>query len=155
MVLAFRGTAHPPAGVSDPDVANLSSAEISVCDVGRRGGLPLLFEHNSRDKIGRCDASWRGVNGELRVSGVITDQRVEDQVRNGKNHGLSLGTDVIQDTAGNAFYREQQELSVCEQPRRPGCFIDTVDGKQIRTTKRFSVGGGACVTRGALAILLI
>ncbi len=152
MVLAFRGTAHPPPGHADPDVANLTSAEISVTDVGKRGGIPLLFEHNGRDKIGRCEASWMGRNGELRVSGVITDPRVESQVRSGKNQGLSLGTDVIQDTGGKALYKEQQELSVCGEPRRPGCYIDTVDGKQIRNSKRFSSAGARSTTYLPLAI---
>ena len=141
MVLAFRGTAHPPPGVADPDIANLNSAEISVTDVGRRGGIPLLWEHNNRDKIGRCEASWMGKNGELRVSGVITDSRIEAQVRAGKSQGLSLGTDVIQDSTGNALFKEQQELSVCGAPRRPGCYIDTVDGKQVRQSRQFSSSG--------------
>ena len=120
MVLAFRGTAHPPPGMSDPDIANLSAAELSLTDLGRRGGVQLLFEHNSRDRIGRCEASWEGPKGELRVAGVIKDPRVEAAVRQGKSHGLSLGTDVVQDRGGRALYKEQQELSICNEPRRPG-----------------------------------
>ncbi len=143
MVLAFRGTAHPPPGMSDPDIANLSAAELSLTDLGRRGGVPLLFEHNSRDRIGRCEASWEGPNGELRVAGVINDARVEAQVRQGRNHGLSLGTDVVQDTRGRALYKEQQELSICNEPRRPGCYIDTVDGKSVRSRRRHSASGAA------------
>lgn len=138
MVLAFRGTAHPAPGLSAPDVANLSAAELSLTDLGRRGGVPLLFEHNSRDKIGRCEASWEGANGELRVAGIITDPRVETAVRNGKHHGLSLGTDVVQDMRGKALYKDQQELSICNEPRRPGCYIDTVDGKVVRTRRKHS-----------------
>jgi hypothetical protein len=140
MVLNFRGTAHPPPGVSDPDIANLSAAELSLTDLGRRGGTVLLFEHNARDKIGRCSASWEGPNGELRVAGTITDHRVEKSIRNGQNQGLSLGTDVVQDSSGNVLYKSQQELSVCNEPRRPGCFIDTVDGKSVRKARRFSAG---------------
>lgn len=140
MVLSFRGTAHPPPGMSDPDIANLSAAELSLTDLGKRGGVPLLFEHNSRDRIGRCEASWEGPNGELRVAGVINDPRVEAQVRQGKNHGLSLGTDVVQDTGGRALYKDQQELSICNEPRRPGCYIDTVDGRSVRTRRRHSAG---------------
>lgn len=143
MVLAFRGTAHPPPGMSDPDVANLSAAELSLTDLGRRGGVPLLFEHNNRDRIGRCEASWEGPNGELRVAGVISDARVEAAIRQGKNHGLSLGTDVVQDTGGRALYKEQQELSICNEPRRPGCYIDTVDGQSVRTRRRHSASGAA------------
>lgn len=140
MVLQFRGTAHPPPGVSDPDVANLSAAELSLTDLGRKGGLPLLFEHNSGLKVGRCQASWEGPNGELRVSGYIDDPVTERSVRSGRNQGLSLGTDVVQDTSGNSLYKEQQELSVCNEPRRPGCFIDCIDGKTVRKSRRFSQG---------------
>lgn len=140
MVLHFRGTAHPPPGVSDPDIANLSAAELSLTDLGQRGGTPVLWEHNARDRIGRCSASWEGPNGELRVSGTITDPRIENSIRNGKSQGLSLGTDVVQDAQGNALYKSQQELSVCAEPRRPGCYIDVVDGKSVRKSRRFSAG---------------
>ena len=141
MVLNFRGTAHPPPGISESDIANLSAAEIATTDLGRRGGLPLLFEHSSAAKIGFCQASWEGRNGELRVAGVVTDPDIERQLRRGQNHGLSLGTDVIQNTQGDALYKEQQELSICDEPRRPGCFIDTIDGKTIRKGRRFSQNG--------------
>lgn len=140
MVLSFRGTAHPPPGASDPDVANLSAAEIGLTNLGRNGGAPLLFEHDQVQKIGHCLASWEGRNGELRVAGVVNDPVIERSIRNGVNQGLSLGTDVVQDTYGNALYKEQQELSVCAEPRRPSCFIDTIDGKQVRARRRFSSG---------------
>ena len=140
MVLEFRGTAHPPPGVSDPDIANLSAAEIGLTDLGSKGGAPLLLEHNSGHKVGHCLASWEGRNGELRVAGVVTDPQIERSIRNGSNQGLSLGTDVIQDVHGNALYKDQQELSVCNEPRRPGCFIDHVDGKTVRKSRRFSAG---------------
>lgn len=147
MVLQFRGTAHPPPGASDPDVANLSAAEVGLTDLGRNGGLPLLFEHNAQRKVGYCQASWEGRNGELRVAGLITDPATEHSIRSGKNQGLSLGTDVVQDTSGRALYKEQQELSVCNEPRRPGCYIDTVDGKSVRQSRRFSAGKHAPLSR--------
>jgi hypothetical protein len=140
MVLAFRGTAHPPPGVSEPDVANLSAAELSLTDLGRNGGLPLLFEHNAQKRVGYCQASWEGRNGELRVAGVVTDPDTERRIRSGSNQGLSLGTDVVQDTSGRSLYKEQQELSVCNEPRRPGCYIDIVDGKTVRKSRKFSAG---------------
>jgi hypothetical protein len=124
--------------VSDPDIANLSAAELALTNLGQGGGTPLLFEHDARDRIGRVDASWEGLNGELRVAGVITDARVERDVRNGLHHGLSLGTDVVSDPSGNALYKSQQELSLCKEPRRPGCYVDTVDGKSVRSRRRFS-----------------
>ena len=102
--------------------------------------MPLLFEHDGARRVGRCHASWEGKNGELRVAGVIQDEKLESDVRRGVNTGLSLGTDVVHDTRGKALYKAQQELSVCAQPRRPGCFIDTVDGKSVRTKRLFSEG---------------
>jgi len=140
MVLEFRGTAHPPPGYSDPDIANLSAAEIGLTDLGSKGGAPLLYEHNGGHKIGHCLASWEGQNGELRVAGVVTDPEIERSIRRGGNQGLSLGTDVVQDIHGNALYKEQQELSVCQEPRRRGCYIDVLDGKSIRHSRRFSAG---------------
>tara|TARA_B100001057_G_scaffold406670_1_gene420121 strand:+ start:164 stop:592 length:429 start_codon:yes stop_codon:yes gene_type:complete len=140
MVLAFRGTAHPPPGVSDPDVANLTAAEVGLTDLSKNGGLPLLFEHNAQKRVGYCQASWEGRNGELRVAGVVTDAETERSIRNGSNQGLSLGTDVVQDIRGRPLYKEQQELSVCAEPRRPGCYIDTVDGKSVRESRKFSAG---------------
>jgi hypothetical protein len=145
MVLSFRGVAHPPPGTSSPDIANLSAAELSLTDLGKKGGLPLLFEHNSRDRIGRCEASWEGPSGELRVAGIINDPRIEAAVLRGKHHGLSLGTDVVQDHQGNALYKDQQELSICEEPRRQGCYIDTVNGEVVRKRRRHSMSGMSVV----------
>ena len=138
MVLHFRGCAHPPPGHSDYDIANLSAAEISTTDLGRNGGTPLLLEHDSGKVVGRCDASWEGPKGELRVAGIITDARTESDVRSGRHRGLSLGTDVIQDEFGTPLYKGQAELSVCHEPRRRGSYIDTVDGQAVHTKRHFS-----------------
>ena len=136
-MLSFRGTAHPPAGVSDADVANLSTAEIATTSLA---GKPLLYEHNSGVRVGRCDASWEGRNGELRVAGTVTDSRIAADMRRGKTVGLSLGTDVVQDQHGTALYKQQAELSVCADPRRPDCFVDVIDGRRVRTRRRHSAG---------------
>ena len=141
MVLNFRGTAHPAPGLSAPDPANLSAVEIALTDMGRGGGTPLLWEHNAGHRIGQVQASWEGVNGELRVAGVINDAAIEKSVMNGKNRGLSLGTDCVTDITGKTLYKSQQELSVCQEPRRPNCYIDTIDGKSVRSSRRFSASG--------------
>jgi hypothetical protein len=154
MVLQFRGVAHPPPGVSEPDIANLSAAEIGLTDLGSKGGAPLLFEHNATHKVGHCLASWEGRNGELRVAGIVDDPKIERSIRNGSNQGLSLGTDVIQDTEGNALYKSQQELSICAEPRRSGCWIDTIDGKRTRQNRRFSTGVFFSLTTRVLIIFL-
>lgn len=139
MVLNFRGTAHPCPGRSDPDVANLSAAEIAVTNMGY-GNVPVLYEHNNNDVIGRVDASWESSAGELRVAGVISNPVIENRIRSGKSQGLSLGTDCIQTSGGKALVKSQAELSVCEVPRRPGCFIDVIDNEKIRSRRNFSNG---------------
>ena len=45
--------------------------------------------------------------------------------------GLSLGSDFIGDVDGNVLYRGQAELSVCEEGRRAGTWIDTINGKAV------------------------
>ena len=137
MVLTFRGTAHPPPGLSEPDVANLSAAEIATTDLT---GKPLLFEHSSGHKVGVCHASWEGTDGSLRVQAVVDDPATERSMRAGKHQGLSLGTDVVQDVSGKPLYKGQVELSVCDQPRRPMCYVDNIDGADTRRRRRFSAG---------------
>ena len=88
MVLHFRGTAHPPAGISSPNISNLTDVEVSLTDVSNNGGIPLLYEHNEASKIGQCEASWQGTKGELRVSGRIDDASIEKAVRSGSNRVL-------------------------------------------------------------------
>lgn len=45
--------------------------------------------------------------------------------------GLSLGTEVVLDDCGRKLHSRQKELSLCEQPRRPGCWIDSIDGRSV------------------------
>ena len=140
MPLSFRGVAHPRPGVAEADCANLSAAEIGTTKLE---GTPLLFEHDSGAQIGHCLASWEGMRGELRVAGVVTNETVAHSIRSGKTTGLSLGTDCLSDGSGTVLVKQQAELSVCAEPRRPGCYIDTVDSKKVRHRSNFSKGAGA------------
>ena len=128
--MQFRGVAHPRPGASDPDVANLTAAEIETSDESLRG-KPICVEHNMDKVVGRCLAAWPGSKGELRVAGSIHDAATEAQLRNGSMLGLSLSTDGFSDNSGNTVFKNQRELSVCKTPWRPGCYIDTIDGKKI------------------------
>ena len=74
------------------------------------------------------------------MAGRIDNPEIERSIRSGRNHGLSLGTDVISDMAGNTLVKSQQELSVCQEPRRRGCYIDSIDGRDVRKRKNFSAG---------------
>ena len=132
MVLSFRGTAHPAPGLSDPDDANLTAAEMYMTDVGRGGGIPILYEHENNKRIGTCMASWVGECGGLRIAGVIDDSEMEQVVRSGEARGLSLGTEVTYcDKQTRIISKRQNECSLVQQGRRPGCSIDVIDGKRV------------------------
>jgi hypothetical protein len=66
----------------------------------------------------------------------------ESAIRQGSMRGLSLGTEVVQrEDTGDVLRRAQAEISVCEQPRRIGCWVDIIEGKQVHQRHSFSKSG--------------
>lgn len=126
--MRIEGTAHPRPSVTRKHAADLSPAEIGTTQLA---GRPVLNEHQHGKRVGTCLASWEGRNGELRISAHVHDQKMQRQIRSGEMRGLSLGTDMIGDTEGGVLYRGQNELSVCEEGRRAGTWIDHVDGTRV------------------------
>lgn len=139
MVLSFVGIAHPSASSGKRgNVADLSNAEIAT---QRLGGLPLHLEHDTAAApVGRVQTSWQNrQHGDLRVLAQVDDAEVERQIRDGSMRGLSLGTEMLVDAdTGGVLRRAQTELSVCEEPRRKGCYITEVNGKTVHRSERFS-----------------
>jgi hypothetical protein len=145
MVLNFKGVAHPPPQRGGRKTqADYSAAELSTARLGAGGGLPVCVEHDHEAKVGNVTSSWQRPDGSLGVSGVIRDADAEKLVRSGQMRGLSLGTSVLQTAAGERLMVKQDELSICEEPRRPGCYVGEIDGRQVRAVHAFS-------QRGALA----
>lgn len=130
MTIQIRGTAHPPppqvGGRSNP--ADLSRAEIASTNIS---GRPLLNEHDHGARVGTCLASWQGTDGSLRIAANVEDPAAIAQVRAGQLRGLSLGTDMVMDEAGSVLYRSQAELSICEEGKRDGTWVDTIDGRTV------------------------
>ena len=153
MPLSFKGTAHPRPGKTRTNIADLNAAEIGITNLGVRGGTQLLVEHDSSQKVGRVLSSWEGRNGELRVSGIVEDPTAAANVRSGAMRGLSLGTSVIQDTSGKRVMVSQDELSLCEEPRRGGCYVDEVDGRSVHTRFHASKHSGARLLLFHLSLL--
>lgn len=131
-MVQIRGTAHPPPprDGSRSDPADLTAAEIATTDLG---GRPLLYEHDHRQKVGNCIASWEGVDGSLRIAADVTDPKTAKRIERGDLRGLSLGTDMIRNEDGDVLYRSQAELSVCGEGRRPSTWIDTVNGRTVHS----------------------
>ena len=136
--LHFWGVAHPPPQKQRGGLADLSAAEIGTTQMGRGNGVDVLVEHDHSNRVGQVQTSWEAGNGALHVAGVITDPKAASDVRSGKMRGLSLGTSVIQDMSGKPMLRSQDEISVCVEPRRAGCYINRIDGQRVRTQMAFS-----------------
>ena len=98
----------------------------------------MLNEHDSNHRVGTCVASWQGTDGSLRIAANVEDPVAVEQVRKGTLRGLSLGTDLVLNEEGEVLYRNQAELSICEEGRRPGTWIDTVNGQTVHQVACFS-----------------
>ena len=53
------------------------------------------------------------------------------EMQAGQLRGLSLGTDMVMDETGSVLYRSQAELSICEEGKRDGTWVDTIDGRTV------------------------
>jgi len=136
--MEFKGVAqNPPRRDGKRDhAADMSRAEISCTQLGD-SHLPVLIEHDREGgAVGVVTSSWKGIDGSLRVSGRISDSKAQAAVRDGSMRGLSLGTGVTTD--GINTLRTHDELSLCETPRRPGCYISEIDNQVVREVHCFA-----------------
>ena len=135
--LAIRGVAHPPPPRRGgrANRADLTRAEIDSTNLQ---GKRLLREHDHADEVGTVLASWRGRDGSLRIAANVDDPSAIEQVKKGEMRGLSLGTSMILAADGSVAFRGQDELSICEEGKRPGTWIDTVNGVPCRAVECFS-----------------
>jgi len=101
-------------------------------------GTPLLCEHDHGDRVGTVLASWKGPDGSLRIAANVENAEAIAQVRRGGMRGLSLGTAMTLGPDGSVAYRGQDELSICEEGKRPGTWIDTMNGVSCRAVECFS-----------------
>ena len=135
--LSIRGVAHPPPPRRGgrANRADLTRAEISSTNLQ---GKKLLREHDHGDEVGTVLASWQGRDGSLRIAANVDDPAAIEQVKRGEMRGLSLGTSMILAADGSVAYRGQDELSICEEGKRPGTWIDTMDGRPCLAVECFS-----------------
>ena len=139
--LQFQGVAHPPPEQCCSHEADLNRTEMETVRLGD-SATPLLVEHGGK-AVGAVEHSWTGPRGELLVGGRVDDPQAAERVRRGDMRGLSLGMSVIDrerkgDSADKA--RFVNELSLCKQPARGGCFINAIDGKRVLRQAAFASG---------------
>lgn len=151
--LAIRGVAHPPPPRNGKRAnrADLTSAEINGTNLA---GKPLLCEHDHGDRVGTVLASWQGRDGSLRIAANVEEAQAIEAVKRGEMRGLSLGTSMILGEDGNVAYRGQDELSICEEGKRPGTWIDTLDGRPCRAVECFSKSAAGAPTRASTAKII-
>ncbi len=148
--LQIRGVAPPPPPRRGgrPNRADLTSAEISATNLA---GTPLLCEHDHGDRVGTVLASWKGADGSLRIAANVEHAEAIAQVQRGEMRGLSLGTAMTLGPDGNVAYRGQDELSICEEGKRPGTWIDTMNGVPCRAVECFSKSAAGAQMRAPRA----
>jgi hypothetical protein len=151
--LSIRGVAHPPPPRRGgrANRADLTNAEIGGTNLA---GKPLLCEHDHGDRVGTVLASWRGRDGSLRIAANVEDAQAIQAVKRGEMRGLSLGTSMILGEDGNVAFRGQDELSICEEGKRPGTWIDTMDGRPCRAVECFSKSADGAQTRAPSAKII-
>ena len=151
--LAIRGVAHPPPPRNGKRAnrADLTSAEIGGTNLA---GKPLLCEHDHGDRVGTVLASWKGRDGSLRIAANVEEAQAIEAVKRGEMRGLSLGTSMILGEDGNVAFRGQDELSICEEGKRPGTWIDTMDGRPCRAVECFSKSADGAPTRASSAKII-
>ena len=98
----------------------------------------MLCEHDHGDRVGTVLASWKGRDGSLRIAANVEDPEAIEMVKNGTMRGLSLGTSMILGEDGNVAFRGQDELSICAEGKRPGTWIDSMNGVPCRQVECFS-----------------
>ena len=152
--LYFKGTVHPPDTGKRSHPADFDHAEIITTNLGSRKGIgattPILIEHEG-ESVGQVLNSYRSTTNSLRVLGVVHDEGAKQLIRSGRLLGLSLGTDIVHREGEEAspLVRTVTELSFCEVPRRPGCYVTEVDGVRYHTASLAASASGRSGAKGA------
>ncbi len=90
--------------------------------------LPIRFEHSEAlGDVGRVKSAWQSPDGRVWVVGEISDtgiagKFVNKTIASQQHVGLSLGHEHTQYADGSTRKRGL-EVSICKQPRRPGCGV--------------------------------
>lgn len=129
--MRISATVHPPSGRNQrKDPSDLNASEIVSTNLV---GLPIMVEHQ-RPQVGEVLSQYTPTYGReagsLKVEGLLHDPETMNRVRSGELLGMSLGTEVLRQ-GGDVLSRRQEEVSVCAQPARMGCWIDHVDGRRV------------------------
>jgi hypothetical protein len=115
--------AHPERGAKQ---FHITPDEASTMDAT---GLPVHLEHAGNVKVGTVTKSWNDKDGKKWVLADVDVSTIEGKyVRNDlcsgtpRYKGLSL-QHIYREYADGSSNKEPIEVSICREPRRPGCEI--------------------------------
>ncbi len=118
--------------------------------------LPIRFEHSEKlGDVGRIRSAWQGNDGRVWVVGEIGDDGVASKfvsktIASQQHVGLSLGHEHTEYSDGSTRKRGL-EVSICKQPRRPGCAVAVSVNASSRHYKRSAPDAATVVTSTAMS----
>ena len=113
--------------------------------------LPIRFEHSEAlGDVGRVKSAWHSADGRVWVVGELLDtgiagKFVNKTIASQQHVGLSLGHEHTEYSDGSTRKRGL-EVSICKQPRRPGCGVAVSVHASSRHYKR-NAADTATITR--------
>ncbi len=117
---------HPEAGIKSFHITEQEARDMDLT------GLPVRLEHEDSLQVGTIEKQFTDGNGKKWVIGNITDDSVQARFA-GKDlssqdavfTGLSL-QHVYSEYSDGTSTKRPVEVSLCKDPRRPGCNVGVV-----------------------------
>ena len=103
--------------------------------------LPIRFEHSEKlGDVGKIKSAFQDPNGRVWVIGEISDDGIAGKfvsktIASRQHIGLSLGHEHTEYSDGSTRKRGL-EVSICKEPRRPGCGVAVAVHASSRHYKR-------------------
>lgn len=119
-----RAALHPESHDKSFDYSSSEKHDL----IKQLPNLPIRFEHSEAlGDVGRVKSAWQSLDGRVWVVGEISDtgiagKFVNKTIASQQHVGLSLGHEHTEYSDGSTRKRGL-EVSICKQPRRPGCGV--------------------------------
>ena len=128
-----QASKHPERGKEHFHIGPDEAAEMDIT------GLPVHLEHADNVQVGKVERSWDDPDGAKWVLAHVDESTIEGKfVRNDLTadvpiySGLSL-QHVYRKYSDGTSAKEPREVSICKDPRRPGCNIIHCSGEATDT----------------------
>ena len=117
---------HPESGVRSFHITPRESDEMDLT------GLPVHLEHDDKLPVGKIERQFTDESGKKWVVGSIADDSIASKFagkdlesRGAMFKGLSL-QHVYREYSDGSSQKTPIEVSLCKDPRRPGCGVAMV-----------------------------